>query len=293
MDLVIFSIAAVLLVVALVVARWFIIRWRRNAYRFSLRGLLFTFVVVACALFVAIRFVVPAINHRWAVYNIDRYGEIIFLNDFHAGGVSASNKSFSRWRDVDDVYVTSDQAALDLVKQLRSLPEAKQVTIGSGVTNAGLAAICELDQHPSLEGLQLMLAPVTDNGFSHVAKLSRLKNVFVNTSPIGDSALETLKEINGLQMLGLIEEGTTANSRRFSERGFAAIGQLKELKLLRLVGYRISDASASHLTSLNQLKTLQIIHCWMSEDAVAAIRQALPDCDIEIHAPQPPMPSGK
>jgi hypothetical protein len=198
MDLLVSSVAVILLVAILIAAGLLFRRWRRNYYRFSLRDLLLTFVVVACALFVAIRFVAPTINHRWAVYNIDQYGQIIFLNDFDAGGVSASNKSFSRWRDVDDVYVTSDQAALDLVKQLRSLPEVKQVTLGSGVTDAGLAAICELDQHPSLEGLQFMLAPVTDNGFSHVARLRQLKNVFVNTSPIGDSALETLKEINGL-----------------------------------------------------------------------------------------------
>src|SRR6476661_630182 len=129
MDILVSSVAVILLVAILIAAGFLFRRWRRNAYRFSLRGLLLTFVVVACALFVAIRFVVPTINHRWAVYNIDRYGQIVFLNDWDAGGLTASNKSFNRWRDVEIVHVATDADASDLVTQLRSLPEVAEVSL--------------------------------------------------------------------------------------------------------------------------------------------------------------------
>jgi hypothetical protein len=228
MDILVLSIVAVLSFLILIAAGLLLRRWRRNGYRFSLRKLLAAFAVIACGLFGVMRFLMPTITHRWAVYNIDRSnGRVLFRQDVGPDehSLQRSIDSRNRWRDVESVVASNDAEAIAVAAQLRHLPEVHQVHLFDKVTDAGIAAVCSIGSHPSLEGIELLGSPVTAAGLSHLAKLKEIRWLFFNTCPIHDSDLECLKSLDSLRDLTLLEEGTPANPSRFAEPGFREIGR--------------------------------------------------------------------
>jgi Leucine-rich repeat (LRR) protein len=130
-------------------------------------------------------------------------------------------------------------------------------------------------------------SPISAVGLSHLTNLPQLRELFFNTCPINDSDLASLKSIATLRRLTLLEEAKQANPNRFSERGFQEIGQLKSLDFLWLVRLKVSDAAARHLKGLTNLKMLQLSRCQVSDQAVAELREALPNCEIKIFGDEP------
>src|SRR4051812_24171088 len=247
MDLVVIVAAGATAIIALLTVVMLLIRWRRNEYRFSLRKLLAAFAIAACGLFGVMRFVMPIVAHRWAVYNIDRSnGRIQFREDVGPDEHSfqRSIDSRNRWRDVASVVASNDAEAITVAAQLRHLPEVQQVHLFDNVTDAGLVALCSIGSHPSLEGIELLGSRVTAAGLSHLAKLKQIRMLFFNTCPIHDSDLECLKSLESLRDLTLLEEGTPANPNRFAEPGFREIGQIQNLEKLWLANLKVPDAAA-------------------------------------------------
>jgi hypothetical protein len=286
MDLVVITVAGVAAIIVLLALVMLSIRWRRNGYRFSLRKLLAAFAVASCGLFGVMRFVMPTITHRWAVYNIDRSnGGVLFRQDVGTDSLSFHRSAISRnrWRDVDVVVASNDAEAIAVAAQLRHLPEVRQVHLFGAVTDAGLAAVCSIGSHPSLEGIELLGSPVTAAGLSHLAKLKQIRMLFFNTCPIHDFDLECLESLDDIRDLTLLEEGTTANPNRFTEPGFREVGQIKKLEKLWLANLKVSDAAARHLKNLTHLKRLQLSRCQISDEVIAELRQALPQCEVVIY----------
>src|SRR5688500_16714888 len=75
--------ACLLTLGGLVVVIFLLVRWRRNRYRFSLRGLLLSFAVVGSMLFLFLQFVRPKIAHWWAIRQIYiSGGAVLFESDY-------------------------------------------------------------------------------------------------------------------------------------------------------------------------------------------------------------------
>jgi hypothetical protein len=52
---------------------------------------------------------------------------------------------------------------------------------------------------------------------------------------------------------------------------------------LWLANLKVSDVAARHLKNLTHLKRLQISHCQISDEVIAELRQALPQCEVVIY----------
>jgi hypothetical protein len=283
MDIVVIAIASTGILVAIATAIAFFIRWRRNRYRFSLRAMFFLVTLVGCVIFATMRFVVPIVSHRWAVQNIySSGGGLLFRDDYEpdSGQIYSDPRKANPWREVLIVHISNDGEAVAAAKQLKHLPEVECLFLGAGVSDKGLAAIC--DSGSSVDTLNLLQSPVTAAGLSRLASLEKLHTLFFNSCPINDADLVALKLLRSLRNLTLLEEGPQANPNLFTDAGFSELGQIKMLERLWLVRQTISDSAADHLKDLTNLKVLQLSRCQISDQAVADLRKALPDCDVKI-----------
>src|SRR5262245_40766672 len=103
MDLLVFILAALLGLLALIVAGMQFVRWRRNRYRFSVRALLVSFLILGCALFASLHWIAPMIAHRWAIQNIySSGGAVLFRDDFQpgSGNIYSDPSKANPWRGV-------------------------------------------------------------------------------------------------------------------------------------------------------------------------------------------------
>src|SRR6476660_9332942 len=88
-DIAIIAVLVVAAIAAVIVAIALLMRWRRNRFQFSLRTMLVSFAVLGCALFVILRWIAPAVAHRWAIENIySSGGAILFRDDFQSGSAN-------------------------------------------------------------------------------------------------------------------------------------------------------------------------------------------------------------
>ena len=246
--------------------------------------------LVGCALFVIIRFVEPIIRHRMAIqYIYSSGGAVLFREDDRPnfGGIYSDPTKDNPWRDVGMVHARSDTEAIAVARQLKYLPETECLYLKGGVSDKGLAAICDSEPTPSFDTIDLLNSPVTAAGLAHLAKLKQLRTLFFNSCPINDACLASVKSLDGLQNLTLLEEGSTANPNRFTEAGFREVGQMKNLRSLWLVQLQISTAAANHLKNLTRLDSLKLSRCLISDDSIAELRKALPQCKVEVYLPEP------
>jgi len=273
MDAIVLGTLAVTALVTLIAAAFLFARWRRNRYRFSVRALLLVFALSGCGLFVILRIVVPTFEHRWAIQQIRSAGGEVVFRDSEPDG---------RKVELRNVTARNDQQAITIANQIQQLPEVKALFLYEGVTDVGLEAICRNGKSLSLERIYLSGWNITSSGLAHLANLQQLDSLICVSPAVDDTGLAHLKAIRGLQTLRL-EEYSWQRKKRFTDQGFAEIGQLEDLTNLDLSRLNISDSAARHLHSLKRLKSLQLRECQISEDALARLHEASSDCQIEIY----------
>jgi hypothetical protein len=167
---------------------------------------------------------------------------------------------------------------------LDRLPEVNEVALYDGVSDAGLAAICQIEESLSLE--QMYVDPalrITNSGLAHLAKLQELQSLVLLGLGIDDAGAAHFKSIRGLRNLSL-EQPSHRPLQVFTEKGFAEIGELIRLETLTLGCLQISDESASNLHRMKHLQTLRLRACGISDQALADLREALPHCDVVVES---------
>jgi len=286
MDSILLGITLVTVLIAVVVAGKLFIRWRRNRYRFSMRSQLLAFAVVGCGLFVILRLVVPTLEHRWAIRQIHVSGATTRFPEDYASyeeqqkpGYQSSRNRRNYWRDVSRICVSGEREAIAVARQLTAIPELESVDL-HGVTDVGLEAICRAAPHASLKLIGLFDSQITGTALSDLSDLTTVRMLFINTCQIDDAALACFRSMPDLRELTFFEDSKLGLRSRFTEKGFAEIGRIVNLRSLRLTDLPISDAAARHLHRLKQLKTLTLNDCRISDQAVEELRKALPDCRL-------------
>jgi hypothetical protein len=287
MDLIVLIAVTLTFLIAAIAIVMLLVRWHRNHFRFSMRAMLLTCTIIACTLFALLRFVLPLVAHRWAIQQVyESGGAVLFRKDedkVTSGGSFYSDLDADNpWQDVAFLHAKSDAVALTVAEQLRRLPEADSLYLSAGVSDVGLAAICDAGTQSSMEMIDFCESHITATGLSHLARLPKLRKLFFNTCPINDADLASLKPLTSLRYLTLLEEGPRANASRFSEPGFQDISELKSLEFLWLCQLTVSDAAVSHLKSMTNLKTLRLSRCRISDAAMSELRGALLNCKFEI-----------
>lgn len=143
----------------------------------------------------------------------------------------------------------------------------------TAVTDRGLAV---LDRLQGLETLSLAGVAVGPTTLQSAAKLPSLQRLSLARTPCDDEDLQVFAQPN--KWLAL--QSLTLDGLSFEGRGLAALSNLPKLQRLSLVDCRLSAASVQHLAPLQQLKQLVLWQADAPAEAVASLRDALPDTQI-------------
>ena len=99
-----------------------------------------------------------------------------------------------------------------------------------------------------------------------------------NVTQFTDADLTHLEGLTGLQRLWL-------PNTQVSDAGIERLKDLNAIQELDLSNTRVSDAGLKHLKGMGSLQRLWLTNTHVSDGGVAALRAALPNCNIEANMP--------
>ena len=160
-------------------------------------------------------------------------------------------------------------AGLAHVEHLRNLTSLNIST--NQVSDAGLVHLRNLHK---LTSLQLgNLSQVTNAGISQLQQLVEITTLSLASTQVDDDGLAQLKSFTKLRTLAL-------NKTRISDAGLAALVHFPLLADLDLSFTNLSDAGLASLHGLQNLRKLDLRKVPASNDAIAKLKAALPNCKI-------------
>jgi hypothetical protein len=198
--------------------------------RFSLRTLLIIVAVVAVLISIPVR---RATEQRHAVNEILRLGGSVTY-DFES--TAAKEPSAPAWlrrtigedyfRSVDSVNLNGMPLADDQWALLTLLPTLEGLNLAhANVSDSGLIHLRDL---PSLQVLNLEATQISDDGLKYLEALPALEQLSLGDTEISDAGLQTLESMPQLTVL------TVENTPNISDGGLAHLSGLKDLIILRL-----------------------------------------------------------
>ena len=166
----------------------------------------------------------------------------------------------------DATWVNKGTADLALSK-LTTQTSVRTLQIGGEqVTDENLAYV---GQMTGLEELSIHWAfHLTDKGFLHLLRLKRLRILEISKSKMTDASLEAIGKLTSLEELRIGGEG-------FSDRGLQKLGGLTRLNFLSLGegSHHISDAGLLFLRNMKELELLDLRGWDVSDDGIATLRE--------------------
>ncbi len=164
----------------------------------------------------------------------------------------------------------------------------------SKVDNQGLKWLQGL---PNLCRLQISHTGITDAGFMHLRHLKKLQSLHANDIPITDAGLEALHDMEELENLELcVTQVTDAGMKHVGklssltrlllkdtsvgDEGLRNLLSCSKLDHLCLIRTQVTDKGLVHLAALPSLKRIDLHYNNLTPAGIAALKSALPDCDI-------------
>ena len=123
------------------------------------------------------------------------------------------------------------------------------------VTDADLIHLAELS---GLKRLTLESNRVTGTGFEHLRGMSQLETLEIHGHDITDASLAHLKWLPQLRHFKLRRDFVPNCRSKITDAGLAHLKALPQLQSLRIFGMGITDAGLAHLAGLSQLQILDI-----------------------------------
>ncbi|SPE29127.1 exported hypothetical protein [Candidatus Sulfopaludibacter sp. SbA6] len=176
---------------------------------------------------------------------------------------------------------------------------------GTKVTDATLEFLSGVS---TLESLDIGWAQITDTGLEHLAPLTNLRHLAMGGNKLTGTALQFLRQMPQIEYLDVGGAQRTDSglwSLLLTDAGVEAIAAVTQLRDLRLAGTaitahgvellkplaklerlnlqgcrRLRDDTAAALAGFRQLRMLDLKDSGLSEQGVARIRAALPDCQV-------------
>jgi hypothetical protein len=112
--------------------------------------------------------------------------------------------------------------------------------------------------------------PVDQVAEADWTKVSELRFTFTK---ISDPCLKEIAKLGQLKMLWL-------DNNQITDTGLKEVAKLQQLTHLGLAGTYVTDKGIEHLSKLKNLSLIRLGRTNVTIDGVAALRRALPDCDI-------------
>ncbi|MBN2588375.1 MAG: carboxypeptidase regulatory-like domain-containing protein [Sedimentisphaerales bacterium] len=163
------------------------------------------------------------------------------------------------------------------MKYLKGLTSLKDLNLdGTLITDNGLA---NLQNMVSLGSLSIRYTNITDKGLEYLKGLKSLHTLSLSDTKITDVGFVNLKGLNSLYRLILSNLNITGD-------GVAYLKELQSLRELTLrVHHVINAAGLENLKEMTSLHELNLGTGSISNQNLADLRKALPDCAINIQEP--------
>lgn len=140
------------------------------------------------------------------------------------------------------------------------------------VDDKGLTA---LGRMPHLKSLVIYNTDVTDAGLKWLTQCPKLEDLNAGSvDQIGSEGIAAIAQLSSLRSLRL-------HRNDLSKANLAPLANLKKLETLILSDTRLTDAHLRQLHGLKQLKSLDLWGMRLDQDAMKALRAALPNCEIK------------
>ncbi len=122
-------------------------------------------------------------------------------------------------------------------------------------------------------GVSLSNTKVTDSGLKELAQLKGLQWMDLRDTKVTDAGLKELATLKALRELYL-------SHTRVTDSGLKELAHIKGLQVLLLNGTKVTDAGLKDLAALMGLRKLDLGDTGVTKAGVAALRKALPACEI-------------
>ncbi len=222
-------------------------------------------------------------------------GNLQGLKILHLGGTQIDGEGLANLSGLGKLeeltlYPFTDDTLAHLAsfKHLKNLELAGQPITDAGLKHLGEATDFEmldlsrtevsdvglgyLRENSNVRELRLgWTSSITDQGVAHIAGFKSLEVLVLAGTQVTDSGLKHVKELSNLRELSL---WTTA----VTDAGIADLTGLADLEKLQLPHTKITDAAVGHLSKMKSLRELTLPDDIISNEAVARLKKALPDC---------------
>lgn len=118
-------------------------------------------------------------------------------------------------------------------------------------------------------------SPALDGELAMLKDLGQLVSLHLGGTDVTDDGLAHLAGLTALKRLHL-------EKTRVSDAGLAHLSGLQSLSYLNLHQTGVTDAGLAHLEGLKNLKSLYLWQTQVTPEGAEKLRQALPDCHIDL-----------
>ncbi len=175
------------------------------------------------------------------------------------------------------VYEEPSPNELWPVRQLREwLPRDyfdPVIAIYGHATDEGLHDLSRLTE---LRGLHIEGSPITDAGMAQLRQCSQLRWLSLNRTKVSDTGIAHLEGLRVLESLDLADTGIT-------DAGLVHLGRLECLRSLNLRDTKVTIAGLAHLQGLAKLEVLELDSEQVtSYTRMNELQMMLPECKLII-----------
>ena len=166
-----------------------------------------------------------------------------------------------------------------LAEQKHALASGKSSNVHFYSTSDTDWLVAELAGMPEIKSLSFDLTDLTDEGCTTLAEMPHLTSLTLyGGGREGDAGLATLSRSRSIQTLQLV-------NLRLTDDGLNALQFFPRLQDVTIFwepfrGRQLSDNAVKNLSLLQDLGKINISGGWMSEEAFAKLRGALPNCYV-------------
>ena len=192
------------------------------------------------------------------------------LKELHGLGDLITEKglrSLARLKSLEELDTGGQAVTDEAAAVLATFPALKSLQIqkAGAMTDAGLAQLVKLK---SLTKLSLMRANVTGAGLALLKGLPSLKELTLDNLYIAEGEFSALGDLSTLERLDIGMDLGWSNIA-FGDRDMTNLAKLKDLRSLRIVSKRVSDAGLQHLSGLQSLQSLMLSGPGITDAGVA------------------------
>lgn len=210
-----------------------------------------------------------------STFSIDRRREVSAKGEhlvvLDVSDSSEALKFLQKKTEVSSLRLRGTWNNTDGLLYLKDLPNLISLDILGGITDHGFSHLAELT---NLVELYLASNALTDEGCVHLKGMTKLTTLSLGlNSRISGEGLVHLKDMGNLNSLDLRYTGLT-------DRGIIYLPKLKQLKKLYLSETKITDEGLGALKELTELQELWLEGTHVTEAGVEKLQKALPNCKI-------------